>query len=88
MERKKFNEVFKDTNPLAIDLLEKILDIDSDKRITAEQALAHQYFSEDSDPQDEPNSIPYHRTFEDLDFTVEQWKKYVWGEVQNFLPML
>jgi len=88
MERKKFNEVFKDINPLAIDLLDKILNIDSDKRITAAQALAHQYFSEDSDPQDEPNSIPYHRTFEDLDFTVEQWKKYVWGEVQNFLPML
>ena len=77
MERKKFNEVFNGTNPLAIDLLEKILDMDSDKRITAEQALAHQYFSEDSDPQDEPNSIPYEKTFEHLNFTVAQWKEYV-----------
>ena len=58
----------------AIDLLEKTLDMDADKRITAEQALAHQYLSVYSDPQDEPNSTPYDQTFEDLDLSVEQWK--------------
>ena len=59
---------------LAIDLLEKTLDMDADRRITAEQALAHQYLSVYSDPQDEPNSTPYDQTFEDLDLSVEQWK--------------
>ena len=59
---------------LAIDLLEKTLDLDSDKRITAEQALAHPYLSVYSDPQDEPNSQPYDQTFEDLDLSVDQWK--------------
>jgi len=87
MERKNFSEVFKGANPLAIDLLEKTLDMDADRRITAEQALAHQYLSVYSDPQDEPNSTPYDQTFEDLDLSVEQWKEYVWNEVQNFRPM-
>jgi len=86
MERKNFSEVFKGANPLAIDLLEKTLDLDSDKRITAEQALAHPYLSVYSDPQDEPNSQPYDQTFEDLDLSVDQWKEYVWNEVQNFRP--
>ena len=74
IERKDFHQVFKGANPLAIDLLEKTLDMDADKRISAEQALAHQYLSVYSDPQDEPNSTPYDQTFEDLDLSVEQWK--------------
>ena len=64
--------------------MEKTLELDADRRITAEQALAHPYLSVYSDPQDEPNSAPYDQTFEDLDLSVEQWKEYVWKEVQNF----
>ena len=37
----------------AVDLLEKMLDLDSDKRLTAEQALAHEYLATYSDPDDE-----------------------------------
>ena len=33
---------------------------------------------------DEPVSSPYDQTFEDLDLPVDQWKEYVWKEVQNF----
>ena len=58
----------------AIDLLEKTLDMDSDKRVTAEQALAHPYLAVYADPTDEPSSPPYDQTFEDLDLPVDQWK--------------
>merc|ERR1712223_1321786 len=83
MPRKNFSEVFKGANPLAIDLLEKMLDVDADRRITAEQALAHQYLAQYADPTDEPTSAPYDQTFEDLDLPVDQWKEYVWKEVQT-----
>merc|ERR1712223_808255 len=83
MPRKNFSEVFKGANPLAIDLLEKMLEVDADRRITAEQALAHQYLAQYADPTDEPTSAPYDQTFEDLDLPVDQWNEYVWKEVQT-----
>ncbi len=60
--------------PSAIDLLEKTLELDSDKRITASQALAHPYLAQYADPTDEPTSPPYDQTFEDFDLPLDQWK--------------
>lgn len=51
-----------------------MLELDSDKRIHAEQALAHPYLAQYADPSDEPSSLPYDQTFEDYDLTVDQWK--------------
>lgn len=46
MEPKNFQVVFEGANPVAIDLLEKMLEIDPDKRITAEHTLAHPYLAQ------------------------------------------
>lgn len=59
---------------IAIDLLEKTLELDADKRINAEEALAHPYLAQYADPSDEPTSHPYDQSFEDMDLTVEEWK--------------
>jgi serine/threonine protein kinase len=58
----------------AVDLIEKMLELDSDKRINAEQALAHPYLSQYADPTDEPGSQVYDQSFEDMDLPVERWK--------------
>ena len=49
-KKREFKDVFRGANPLAIDLLEKMLELDADKRITAEQALAHPYLEKFADP--------------------------------------
>jgi hypothetical protein len=36
-----------------------MLELDADKRITAEEALAHPYLAQYADPTDEPTSLPY-----------------------------
>ena len=58
----------------AIDLLERMLDLDPDTRITAEQALAHEYLRQYADPTDEPNSEPYDQSFEDQKLDINKWK--------------
>lgn len=51
-----------------------MLELDADKRITAEQALAHKYLEQYADPSDEPVSAPYDQSFEDMEIPVERWK--------------
>lgn len=74
MIKKDFKEVFQGANPAAIDLLERMLELDAEKRITAEQALSHHYLEKYADPNDEPTSPPYDQSFEDMELPVEKWK--------------
>lgn len=58
----------------AVDLLEKMLVLDTDKRITASKALAHPYFAQYHDPDDEPEADPYDQSFESRELEIEEWK--------------
>lgn len=51
-----------------------MLVLDSDKRITAAQALAHAYFAQYHDPDDEPVADPYDQSFESRDLLIDEWK--------------
>lgn len=87
MKKKDLKKVFGSyATSLAIDLLEKMLDLDPDTRITADQALEHLYLKQYADPTDEPVSDPYDHSLEEKDFNVETWKKLVFEEVMNFVP--
>lgn len=59
---------------LAVDLLEKMLVLDTDKRITASKALAHPYFAQYHDPDDEPEAERYDQTFESHELDIAEWK--------------
>lgn len=64
----------------AVDLLEKMLVLDTDKRITAAEALAHAYFAQYHDPDDEPVADPYDQSFESRELEIEEWKSEFGGQ--------
>uniref|UniRef100_A0A2K6FLD3 mitogen-activated protein kinase n=1 Tax=Propithecus coquereli TaxID=379532 RepID=A0A2K6FLD3_PROCO len=75
MPQKDLSSIFHGANPLAIDLLGRMLVLDSDQRVSAAEALAHAYFSQYHDPEDEPEAEPYDESVEAKDRTVEEWKE-------------
>ncbi|XP_032893022.1 mitogen-activated protein kinase 14A-like isoform X1 [Amblyraja radiata] len=85
-EKKNFKQVFPTMKIEAVDLLERMLFLDPDRRITAGDALAHSYLSEHHDPNNEPQAEPYDDYFESLDLKVEEWKSLLHMEITTFDP--
>ncbi|XP_068715205.1 mitogen-activated protein kinase 14-like [Montipora foliosa] len=84
-KKKPFSDYFLNANPNAVDFLEKMLDLDSDNRLTAEQALAHPYLATYSDPDDEPTCDPFDEVqFEAKDWPTDRWRDLVYKEILNF----
>ncbi|MED6291238.1 Mitogen-activated protein kinase 14A, partial [Ilyodon furcidens] len=86
MPKRNFAHVFVGANPQAVDLLEKMLVLDADKRITATEALEHPYFSQYHDPEDEPEAEPYDQSFESRELEIDEWKRLTYEEVCSFVP--
>ncbi|XP_076262411.1 mitogen-activated protein kinase p38b-like isoform X2 [Rhynchophorus ferrugineus] len=82
MHKKNLYQYFYGANTKAVDLLSLMLEIDSEKRITAEQALAHPYLASYADPNDEPVSAPFDQSEETINYPVEKWRGYI------FIPMV
>ena len=55
--RTDFTGIFPKIHPGALDLIQKMLEIDPERRITAEQALRHPYFNEYLDVVDVPKGL-------------------------------
>eukprot|EP00727_Mastigamoeba_balamuthi_P012338 m51a1_g7727 putative mitogen-activated protein kinase (411) ;mRNA; f:154916-157005 len=85
--RVPFSKIFPRANPLAVDLLEKMLQFDPAKRCTIEEALDHPYIASLHDPNDEPIChAPF--TF-DTDLTnasTAHIKELVFREMMEFHP--
>ncbi|KAL8611253.1 hypothetical protein ACOMHN_013684 [Nucella lapillus] len=84
--RKDFKKLFHGANSLAIDLLEKMLDLDPARRISVNDAISHPYMADYHDPTDEPTAEPFDHSFEGLAPGVEGWRNRVYEEVTQFVP--
>ncbi|CAG8519951.1 11503_t:CDS:10 [Acaulospora morrowiae] len=79
-----FSQLYPKANPLALDLLEKLLKFDPATRITVEQALAHPYLAAYHDEEDEPtHEHIFDFSFESVD-QIDDMKKLIAREVMNF----
>ncbi|GAB1599368.1 mitogen-activated protein kinase HOG1-like [Argonauta hians] len=83
-ERQDFTKYFKDVDPHAIDLLDKMLQLDVDVRLNVENALKHEFFKINYDPRDQIQAEVFENIFEDMDLNLSEWKNLVLQEVQNF----
>ncbi|XP_048659151.1 mitogen-activated protein kinase 12-like isoform X3 [Marmota marmota marmota] len=86
LEKKDFASVLTNASPLAVDLLEKMLVLDAEQRVTAAEALAHPYFESLHDTEDEPKAQKYDDSFDDVDRTLDEWKRVTYKEVLSFKP--
>ncbi|MEE6502453.1 hypothetical protein FKM82_004521 [Ascaphus truei] len=73
-QKKNFNEIFPAMRVKEIDLLEKMLDLDPETRITTRDALKHSYLEEYHDSDPDPAAEKYDDSFESLDLAIKEWK--------------
>ncbi len=55
-------------------MLDKMLQLDPDERITCEAALAHPYLRTFHDPTDEPEGPLFDDMYETQDYPISEWK--------------
>ncbi|XP_056429730.1 mitogen-activated protein kinase 12 [Hyla sarda] len=86
VQKKDFGLLLRYANPLAVNLLEKMLVLDAEKRITATHALCHPYFEQFHDSDDEMEADPYDDSCDNVDLPLDEWKCLTYKEVTTFLP--
>lgn len=81
-----FKESFHYPNPLAVDLLEKLLEIDPKKRITAAVAVAHPYLSQFRDERLETGATTFiDFSYEkDMSLTMKDFRAMIFEELSCF----
>ena len=60
----------------AVDLLQRMLFMDPDRRVIAEGALGREYLRPFADPDDEPTAPPFVDPLEQSELTTDEWKGF------------
>jgi serine/threonine protein kinase len=80
-------EVYPKANPVAMDLLERMLEFNPKNRIDVLEALEHPYFKKLHNKKAEKVPMePFDFSFEDIDMTKEILQDFMWDEIKEFRP--
>jgi mitogen-activated protein kinase 1/3 len=84
---KPLAHMFTDSPPDALDLLQKMLVIDPNKRISVDEALAHPYLAAIRSVEDETTAASsFDFDFENEKLTKPVLQKLIWDEMRHFHP--
>ncbi|XP_043943271.1 mitogen-activated protein kinase 12-like [Protopterus annectens] len=86
VQKKDFAAFLKYASPLAVNFLEKMLVLDAEKRITAAEALAHPYFEQFREPDEETEAETYDDTLDNMTLPLAEWKRHTYMELITFVP--
>lgn len=76
-----FSIMFRNANPVAVDLLEKMLTFSPKKRYTVEQCIAHPYFEGLHDPDQEPTAnTQFDYSFDEGELTREKMQIMIYEQ--------
>ena len=84
MQKVSFQALFRNANPDALDLLDRMLAFDPSSRISVEEALEHRYLAIWHDASDEPLCpTPFDFHFEVVE-EIQEMKRMILNEVHRF----
>uniref|UniRef100_A0A673M0J8 mitogen-activated protein kinase n=1 Tax=Sinocyclocheilus rhinocerous TaxID=307959 RepID=A0A673M0J8_9TELE len=86
LRKKDLRTLLPNVNPQAIHVLDSMLLLDPESRITAAEGLALPFFSEFREPEEETEAPPYDHSLDEAEQSVEQWKKLTFTEILTFHP--
>lgn len=81
-----FLSLYPHANPLALDLISKLLQFNPQRRPDVDQCLAHPYFEPIRDPSDEPTALHFNLDFEKFAKTPRDMKRMMYEEICHFHP--
>ncbi|BCR87758.1 MAPK protein hog1 [Aspergillus chevalieri] len=84
-EPRPLSSLFTGVEEEAVDLIEKMLQLDPYKRIVATDALSHPYLVNFHDSEDEPvASQEIDMSYDEVELSPDEWKKRMYREVLDF----
>ncbi|KAM8751126.1 mitogen-activated protein kinase 12 [Acanthopagrus schlegelii] len=88
MEKKDLRSVFSTANPQAVSVLQRMLLLDPENRVSAAEGLTLPYFKEYRELEGEKEAEPYDHSVDNSDLTLSQWKRHTFTEILTFKPVV